>query len=67
MIVKEIIVNYLKDNGFDGLYTEDCGCTAEDLAPCDSTCMDCIPGIKIDPPPEEYEGVGVWIGPKHGT
>ena len=34
--VKDIISEYLKDNGYDGLYNPDydCGCSREDTAPC---------------------------------
>ena len=34
MNVKEIVVKYLEDNGYDGLYTEDSGCRGSDLMPC---------------------------------
>ena len=47
MNVKEILTNYLKENGFDGLFNvyAECGCKTDDLAPCD--CMninDCESG-----------------------
>lgn len=45
MTAKEIIIKYLKDNGFDGLCGEDCGCGIDDLAPCDMP-MDCEPAYK---------------------
>lgn len=46
MTVKEIIVKYLKENGYDGLYHLNCngGCTVEDLFPCGEISRDCEPG-----------------------
>jgi hypothetical protein len=33
--VNEIIMQYLKSNGYDGLFSEDnCACSLEDLIPC---------------------------------
>ncbi len=64
MNVKEIIIDYLKKNGFDGLYhpSEDCGCPVGQIALCESSPLDCIPGHKIKC------GGGGWhefdIGPK---
>lgn len=52
MTVKEIVIKYLKANGFDGLFTDDCGCTWDDLMPCGSDPMDCEPGYKIPCPKE---------------
>ncbi len=34
MTVKEILKKYLKDNGYDGLFTDSCGCRVGDLMPC---------------------------------
>lgn len=49
MTVKEIVEKYLKDNGFDGLASEVCGCGVEDgLAPCDMcNIFECQPAYKI--------------------
>jgi len=48
MNVEDIISEYLKENGYDGLYNSDgpCGCAVGDLAPCCSLNMDCEPGHK---------------------
>ena len=48
MTVKEIIIKALRAGGFDGLCTEECGCTIEDMAPCCMTenILSCIPGYK---------------------
>jgi hypothetical protein len=41
--VKQIVKKYLIDNGFDGLFTNDCGCKIDDLMPC-SYGEECQPG-----------------------
>ena len=41
MNVYDIVKKYLIDNGYDGLYTDDCGCLVDDLMPC-SGCGDII-------------------------
>ena len=50
MNVKEIVTEYLKDNGFDGLVDdEECGCDLKDLMPCEGTigaCTRCVPGYR---------------------
>lgn len=50
MTVKEIVVDYIKTNGFDGLCGENCGCGLDDLMPCsswDGSAQDCKPAYKI--------------------
>ena len=32
--VKEIVKKYLKENGYDGLVGNECGCDIDDLFPC---------------------------------
>ncbi len=44
--VKDIIVEYLKANGFDGLCGDGCGCDIDHLAPCESDCTGCKPAYK---------------------
>ena len=46
MNVKEIVETWLRDNNYDGLCTENCGCALEDLIPCDSPCDLCVPGYR---------------------
>jgi hypothetical protein len=48
--VKSIVREYLKKNGYDGLYNEwgECGCVNEDLFPCGSDPIECKPGHKIE-------------------
>ena len=48
MTVREIIEKYLKENEFDGLCGDDCGCPIDDLMPCMCDSMDsCVPGYKV--------------------
>lgn len=44
---------WLKVNGYDGLYTEDCGCEVDDLMPCGEFGGRCEPGYKASCPGEE--------------
>ena len=45
MTIKEIITEYLKENGFDGLFFPgECACRADDLAPCENILPGCQPG-----------------------
>jgi hypothetical protein len=49
--VKQVVADWLRDNGYDGLYHEsDCGCELSNLAPCESCCLECTPGHKIIDP-----------------
>lgn len=52
MNVREIVIAYLKQNGYSGLYlSEDygdgCGCPIGDLAPCGESAFDCRPGYRV--------------------
>ena len=45
--VKEILVNYIQENNYDGLYSEfECACDINDLASCDQLMLDCTVGYK---------------------
>jgi len=46
MTVLDIVRDYLTEHGYDGLCNDGCACEISDLAPCDSTCNDCEPGMK---------------------
>ena len=60
--VKEIIINLLKHNEFDGLYSPgECACKIDDLFPCCSDFKDCIPGYESIDTTGEYDYL---IGPK---
>jgi hypothetical protein len=58
MTVKELVVEALRKNGFDGLCNPDqeCGCPLDDLMPCDAVNeRDCVGGFKI-PCPHDSQG-----------
>jgi hypothetical protein len=46
MNVKEIVKEYLLNNGYDGLCNDDCGCCLDDLMPCEGDIGSCEPGYK---------------------
>ena len=49
--VREILEQWLTDNGYDGLYAEECGCIVGDLAPCGEACsFGCRAGHKVPCP-----------------
>lgn len=43
----EIVKEYLKKNGYDGLCNLNCGCTIDDLTPCCEDFSYCVPGYKV--------------------
>ena len=43
---QEIIIAYLRANGYDGLGTTDCGCGIDDLIPCSEDFSRCRPAKK---------------------
>jgi hypothetical protein len=54
----DIVAKYLKDNGYDGLFNDECGCELSDLRPCCDDITHCTPGYKVAPPPDvrcEYD------------
>jgi len=51
--VAEIVMEYLAENGYDGLCGDDCGCEASDLFPCSSPADLCKAGFKTPCPQEE--------------
>lgn len=51
---------WLMARGYDGLYTEDCGCLIADLAPCGEGTDSCCPGYRQEENPEGYD---FFIGP----
>jgi hypothetical protein len=61
--VHDLVKEWLASHGYDGLYDADdeCGCTIDDLAPCDGINKDCTPGYKVR---ECADGCGLWtVGP----
>ena len=59
MNVEEIIIEYLKANGFDGLAGDECGCEISDLVPCDSDPCNCVPGYKVPCDCDDEDGCGL--------
>lgn len=49
MNVRQIISFWLKENGYDGLYTTNCSCTLENLMMCDErdNLLECKAGYKM--------------------
>lgn len=47
LTVQEIVVDWLKSHGYDGLYSDsgECACLAEDLAPCGEIGNLCRAGV----------------------
>jgi hypothetical protein len=66
--VIDIVREYLKANGYDGLWIEDeCGCEIEDLAPCGEMRLGCQAGYKVKCVPGQCPADGdcEWhIGPR---
>ena len=52
MNVEEIVEKWLIDNGYDGLFNDDCACEIGDIAPCCGISGDCQAGYK-GPCPED--------------
>jgi len=64
MTIKEIVADWLKEHGCDGLCSrEPCGCSQDDLLSCGSLYDDCLAAVK-GPTPPEYEGEVDWLVPK---
>lgn len=56
--VESIVEEYLKKNGFDGLFQPgECACKIGELGPCDHLCLDCEPGYITETPGGEFD----WI------
>lgn len=47
MTAREIVITWLKENGFDGLAGEYCGCGVDDLMPCNEDGSSCAPARKV--------------------
>ena len=43
--IRQIIIEYIQANGYDGLAGDECGCSIEHLAPCDNP-LECVPAYK---------------------
>ena len=61
MTVKQIVRNYLEQDGFDGLVSDsgECGCILTDLCPCGDMLDSCEPGYQVPcPGPDDCEHGG---------
>lgn len=59
MNVKEIIVSWLQQHGYDGLYSDcECGCGIDNLFLCGNDFSHCYPGVKAE------ENNPDWIRPR---
>ncbi len=65
MNVYQIVVDYLKTHGYDGLCSQSCGCGIDNLMPCESDIVaGCKPAVKTKctpdhcPNPDECPGYG---------
>ncbi len=59
MDCKGIIKSWLKQHGFDGLYSEECGCEIEGLFPCDEEgALSCRPGYRKEGRADDYVSGG---------
>lgn len=57
--VADIIADYLRINGYDGLYGEECACLLSDLFPCGGEyALECYPGIRREATEEEKNAIG---------
>lgn len=44
----DIVLRYLKENGYDGLFNDECGCVLDDLVPCSGESFGtCQPGYRV--------------------
>lgn len=61
--VLEIVTDYLRLRGYDGLYSpDDCACVLEDLVPCGEMRTACRAGVRM--PCDCGEGCDWHVGPK---
>lgn len=65
MTVNEIVKTWLKENGYDGLAGEECGCKLDALFPCDSLGDSCVAGHLVQCPCEKdcylrEDNEGAW-------
>lgn len=65
--IRDIVDQWLRANGYDGLAGEECGCECGDLMPCDDPNIDnCVPGHKIPcPTPDDCEYMFGCTTPNH--
>lgn len=60
--VREIVLSYLRANGYEGICCENCGCGIDNLMWCDSPCDACRPAMSHIATEENADLYGVDIG-----
>ncbi|MDO8728513.1 MAG: hypothetical protein Q7K26_01330 [bacterium] len=56
MDVKKITIKHLTENGFDGLFSDECGCKIDDLFPCGVAGVECCqPGYEQLETPQDFD------------
>jgi len=45
--MREHMAIWLKDQGYDGVYCDECVCFLDNLAPCSDCMCECMPGYKV--------------------
>ncbi len=62
MTVKEILIEWLTEHGYSGLWNEDeCGCGIDDFIPCNGEGSDgCQPGYRVKTDPETSDDGYGW-------
>ena len=65
MDLHDIIADWLRSHGYDGLYCDDgeCDCCLSDLMPCGEPSRYCFPGVFVEKP-KGCENADFYIGPR---
>ena len=68
MNIREIVAEYLKAHKCDGLCGDECGCSLDDLMPCECPNMDhCVAAVKGEVPDEYKAEFDDWFVPATDT
>lgn len=62
MTAKDMVTKWLVANKCDGLCTHGCGCSLDDLFPCENGGMDCVPGYFQHHPQGHVDEYGACDG-----
>ena len=63
----QCLAGYLREHGYDGLYSDECGCPVDDLAPCGNMSMSyCFAGYN-DTREARRQGCDFWITPNQSN
>jgi hypothetical protein len=61
--VKEIVIAALKEMGADGLCEGECGCGLDNLMPCETVPIWCVPAKKVPVPAAHKDEYDEWYAP----